>query len=158
MDDDAEFSVDAARRAAEDGRLSDWVLAFLASAGSDNEELAAAFAFRGAAYLGPLLLDFDRLTPMAGPDEDAVVVPVPEAEWEPDVEGMEESVEEGWQPPPLLVTHRDGQFLLEDGNHRFEALRRSGEVRGWVILAFADAAEREVFASGMRAAAQRLPR
>ena len=148
MTSSGDFSVDSAQRAAEQGLLSEWVSDFLASSGSDNAELAAAFAFSGAIYLGPLQLELDRLTPMAGPNEDKVVVPVAEDDWESDVEEMEHSVEQGWDPPPLLVTHRDGQFLLEDGNHRFEALRRSGEARGWAILAFADETKRAAFLNG----------
>jgi hypothetical protein len=147
MSDNNEFSLGSAQRAAADGRLSDWVADFLASEGSDNAELAAAFAFSGAAYLGPIQFELERLTPMAGPDEDNVVVPIAEEDWEADVAAMRDSVEQGWDPPPLLVSHRDGQFLLEDGNHRFETLRRSGEVHAWVIMAFADEAERDLFSN-----------
>ena len=87
----------------------------------------------------------DRLTPMAGPDEDEVVVPVAKEEWESDVEDMEDSIEEGWHPPPLLVSHRDGQFFLEDGNHRCETLRRTGATSAWTILLFDDEMERDRF-------------
>jgi hypothetical protein len=148
MSNNNDFSVDSAQHAAEDGRLAEWVLDFLASEGSDNAELAAAFAFRGATYLGPIQFELGQLTPMAGPDGDDVVVPVAEEEWEADVAAMKDSVAQGWDPPPLLVSHRDGKFLLEDGNHRFETLRRSGEVNAWAILAFADQEERDCFVNG----------
>ena len=140
-----EVSVSSARRAADEGRLAQWVVDFLSSPGSSNAELAAALALKGTVYLGPIRFPLDRLTPMAGPDEDEVVVPVAKEEWESDVEDMEDSIEEGWHPPPLLVSHHDGQFFLEDGNHRCETLRRTGATSAWTILLFDDEMERDRF-------------
>jgi hypothetical protein len=145
MTGDEEFSLASARGAADEDRLAEWVLDFLTSPGSDNAPLAAALAFSNAAFLGPIRFELDRLTPMAGPDENRVVVPVAEEDWESDVEAMEHSIEQGWHPPPLLVSHRDGRYFLEDGNHRYETLRRSGTTHAWAILVFADEAERELF-------------
>jgi hypothetical protein len=137
------FSLGSAQRAQSEGRLAEWVLDFLKSPGSDNEPLAADLAFSNAAYLGPIQFKLDQLTPMAGPDEDEVVVPVAEEDWESDIEAMEQSVDQGWHPPPLLVSHRDGQYFLEDGNHRYETLRRNGLSHAWAILVFADEAMRD---------------
>ena len=125
--------------------MAQWVVDFLSSPGSSNAELAAALALKGTVYLGPIRFPLDRLTPMAGPDGDEVVVPVAKEEWESDVEGMEDSIEEGWHPPPLLVSHHDGQFFLEDGNHRCETLRRTGATSAWTILLFDDEMERDRF-------------
>jgi len=138
-----EFSLASAQRAADEGMLAQWVVDFLASPGSDNAELAADLALSGATYLGPIPFELERLTPMAGPDEGRVAVPVPREVWELDVEAMEHSFKEGWRPPPLLVSHRDGKYYLEDGNHRYETLRRNGATHAWTILLFADEAERD---------------
>lgn len=140
-----EFSLASARQAAKEGRLAQWVVDFLASPGSDNAPLAASFAFSTATYLGPVLIELDWLTPMAGPEGEKVVVPVARTEWESEIGAMEHSMEQGWHPPPLLVSHHDGRYLLEDGNHRFETLRRNGATHAWVILVFADEAERDRF-------------
>ena len=140
-----EFSVGSAQRAADEDRLAEWVVDFLSSPGSSNAELAADLALKGTVYLRPIRLPLDRLTPMAGPDEDEVVVPVAEEEWESDVEDMEDSIEEGWDPPPLLVSHHDDQYFLEDGNHRCETLRRTGATSAWTILLFDDETERDRF-------------
>ena len=43
------------------------------------------------------------------------------------------------------MSHRDAKYFLEDGNHRYETLRRSGTTHAWAILVFADEAERELF-------------
>lgn len=145
MTDDEKFSLTSAQRATDEGRLAEWVVDFLSSPGSSNPELAAALAIKGAIYLGPIRIALDRLTPMAGPDGDEVVVPVAKEEWESDVEGMEHSIEQGWHPPPLLVSYHDGKYLLEDGNHRCETLRRTGAAYAWTILLFADEVERDRF-------------
>jgi len=142
---DKNFSLASAQHAADEGRLTEWVVDFLASPGSNNPALAAALAMSGATYLGPIRFALDRLTPMAGPDRDEVVVSVPEEVWEFDVEAMEHSVEQGWHPPPLLVSHHAGKYFLEDGNHRYETLRRMGANHAWVVLMFAGEMERDRF-------------
>jgi len=45
----------------------------------------------------------------------------------------------------VVVAYRDGQLVLEDGNHRVEGLRRNGERETWAIIGFADAEERDRF-------------
>jgi len=143
--DEETFSVASAQRAADADQLAEWVAEFLGSPGSGNAELAAALAMRGTVYLGPIRFALDRLTPMAGPAGDDVIVPVAKEEWESDVDDMVDSIEQGWHPPPLLVSHHDGKYFLEDGNHRCETLRREGNAHAWTILLFADAMERDRF-------------
>ncbi len=138
------FSLAGAFEAAEHDEVPKWVGDFLSSRGSDNEVLAAGLAQRRHWWLGPVRIRVDQLVRLAGPEEDAFCRVEPEA-WEHDVHAMEESVEEGWEPPPLLVEHRDGELLLQDGNHRYEALVRSGETHAWVLLWFDDPEERERF-------------
>lgn len=145
MTDDQTFSLASAKRASDEGRVAEWVSDFLASPGSSNPALAAALAMRDATYLGPIRFALDRLTPMAGPDGDDVIVPVAKEDWESDVEDMGHSIEQGWHPPPLIVSHRDGKYFLEDGNHRCETLLRAGTTQAWTILLFADEMERDRF-------------
>jgi hypothetical protein len=138
------FDLASARRAAERDETALWVGDFLASRGSDNAVLAAALAQREHWWVGPISLPLDSLTRLAGPEGD-VLVPVPDDEWEEDVSDMEESVEQGWEPPPLLAEFQNGQLLLQDGNHRYEALERSGAPSAWVLIYFDDPDERDAF-------------
>jgi hypothetical protein len=115
------------------GDLATWVGEFLASRGSDNAVLAAGLAQRPHCWCGPIRVPINRLVRLAGPEPDAVVHIEPN-EWEHDVEAMEESLDEGWRAPPLLVELRDGKLLLQDGNHRYEALVREGVGHAWVIV------------------------
>jgi hypothetical protein len=147
---DRRFSLASARAAADEGRTALWVGEFLASRGSDNEILAAALATKRHAWLGPVRLPTDRLVRIAGPEHDAVV-PIEPDEWEDDVTAMEDSLEEGWEPPPLLVEYRDGDLLVQDGTHRLEALARDGDTDVWALVYFEDAATRDRFESEVSA-------
>ena len=132
-----EFSLESARAAAAEGRTAIWVGEFLASRGSDNEILAAALAQKPHWWVGPILVPLEELVRLAGPEDDALV-PIEADEWEGDVEEMQESIEEGWEPPPLLAEYQDGRLLLQDGNHRYEALVRAEEDATWVLVFFDD--------------------
>ena len=138
------FDLASARRASARGEAATWVGDFLASEGSDNVVLAAALAQREHWWVGPISVPLDRLVRLAGPEDD-VIVPIEEDEWEGDVSSMEDSVEEGWEPPPLLAELQDGRLLLQDGNHRYEALARAGAPSARVLVYFDDPAARDAF-------------
>jgi hypothetical protein len=144
------FDLESARRAAAEDDTARWVGEFLASAGSDNATLAAALAQRRHWWLGPIELPLDELVRLAGPEDDALV-PIDEHEWEHDVGSMEASVESGWQPPPLLAEYQDGRVLLQDGNHRYEALARDGASAAWVLIYFDDPQSRDRFVASLAA-------
>jgi hypothetical protein len=54
------------------------------------------------------------------------------------VREMVKSFKKGWDAPPLIVQYHEGSLTLNDGNHRYEALRRCGIKRYWVIFWFND--------------------
>jgi hypothetical protein len=45
----------------------------------------------------------------------------------------------------VIVSHRDGKLVLEDGNHRVEGVRRAGKDHVWAVIAFDDPGERNRF-------------
>jgi hypothetical protein len=149
MPEPDDFSLASARAAAAADDLAGWVAAFLRSPGSDNAALAEQLSEPGRAWLGPVRLPFDQLHRLAGPPGEPVLCPIDEDDWRDDVDEMAERVEEGWEPPPLVVTARDGQLVLEDGNHRVEGLRRAGEREGWAVVGFDDADQRDRFLASL---------
>jgi hypothetical protein len=149
MSDDHKYSVAAARAAAERNELDAWVARFLTSSGSDNAALAGKLLQPPRWWLGPVLLPLDQLQRLAGPSDAPVLCPVDEDYWRDDVEEMAERIDDRWEPPPVIVSHRDGRLVLEDGNHRVEGLRRAGKRQAWAVIAFEDPGERNRFvASG----------
>jgi hypothetical protein len=145
MTDGERFTVEGAREAAERDELAEWVARFLASPGSDNAPLGHKLTHPPRTWIGPVRLRIDQLHRLAGPPDHPVLCPVDEDDWRDDVDDLEEKVEEGWEPPPMVVTFRDDQLVLEDGNHRAEALRRAGEDGVWSVVSFVDPAERDRF-------------
>lgn len=145
MPADPAYSVDTARRAAERGELGAWVAEFLASAGSDNEVLAAKLSQPSRYWLGPVALPIERLHRFAGPAGHPVLRVTREDEWRDDVEQMTELVEQGSDLPPIVVTYREGVLLVEDGNHRVESLRRAGALEAWAVVGFDTVEERDRF-------------
>lgn len=139
------YSLDSARQAAENDDLNTWVREFLASPGSDNEPLGQHLTEPRRWWSGPMLLPIDQLNRLAGPEGHPVLRPVKEDEWRDDVYEMEEKIEEGWEPPPVIVSWRDNQLVLEDGNHRVESLRQAGETEAWSIVGFDSEEARERF-------------
>jgi hypothetical protein len=145
MGDGERFTVESAREAAGRDELAEWVARFLASPGSDNPLLAEILRDPPRTWIGPVRLRLDQLHRLAGPPDHPVLCPVDEDDWRDDVDDLEEKVEEGWEPPPMVVTFRDEQLVLEDGNHRAEAIRRAGEEGVWAVVSFHDPAERDRF-------------
>jgi hypothetical protein len=141
------YSVEAARKAAARDELGDWVASFLASPGSDNPVLAKKLATQVRCWLGPVEVPIDRLNRLAGPPDAPVLCPVDEDYWDDRVDDMEQKVEKGWEPPPVIVTTKGDQLVLEDGNHRVEGIRRTGEQTTWAIIGFASSEERDDFAA-----------
>lgn len=149
---DGDYSVDTAREAAARDELGSWVRRFLASPGSDNPALAEKLGRETGWWHGPVLLPLDQLHRLAGPSDAPALVVVEDDDWPERVEDMEHRVErEGWEPPPVIVTYRDGQLVLEDGNHRVESLRRAGLDEAWAVVRFEAAEDRDDFVSGRSA-------
>lgn len=138
-----EFSVKSAQRAADQDRLGDWVSRFLASPGSDNAVLAEKLSKELGWWGGPIQLPLDKLHRLAGPPGDPVLCPVDEEYWDDRVASMDKLAEQGWDPPPVIVAYRDGQFVLEDGNHRVEGVRQAGRRMTWAVIGFARREERD---------------
>jgi hypothetical protein len=51
----------------------------------------------------------------------------------------------------LLAQFDDGKLLVQDGNHRYEALTREGATHTWVLLWFDDPDDHREFRDRVRA-------
>jgi hypothetical protein len=140
-----EHSTDTARAAADRGALAEWVAEFLASPGSDNAALAEQLAADLGWWIGPVRVRLDELHRLAGPPGHPVLEEVDEDEWRDDVDDLSRKIDAGAEAPPVIASYRDGQLVLEDGNHRVEAARRAGEEETWAVVGFPDEAARDAF-------------
>jgi hypothetical protein len=146
MNDDAQFTVESARAASEQEDLSTWVARFLASPGSDNPVLAEQLTDELRWWAGPVQLPLDQLQRLAGPPGEPVLCQVDEDYWDERVDAMDKLTEQGWKPPPVIVACRNGQFILEDGNHRVESVRQAGWRETWAVVGFTHQEDRDRFA------------
>jgi len=140
---DDKYSVHAARAAAERDELGEWVADFLASPGSDNGPLAEELTNRPRWWLGPAMIPLQQLNRLAGPPGQPVLSTIDEDDWRDDVDDLAQKVREGWDPPPVIASYREGRLVLEDGNHRVEGVRRSGAHETWTVIGFDDPAARD---------------
>jgi hypothetical protein len=136
--------LDAARDASDRGELGPWVAEFLSSPGSDNAALAAQLQDPPRVWIGPMMVPMDRLHRLAGPPDQPALDRFDEDDLET-VEGMQESIEDGWDPPPAIVSYRNEQLVVEDGNHRIEGLRAAGHERAWAVVGFETTEQLEQF-------------
>jgi hypothetical protein len=146
MSDAHEYSVESARDAAARDDMGDWVARFLASPGSDNAALGEKLAAELRWWAGPVLLPIDRMHRLAGPPGEPVLCPVDEEAWDDRVDDMQSEVEDGSELPPVILALRDGNLVLEDGNHRVEGLRQAGRGRAWAVVGFESRQDRDRFA------------
>lgn len=135
MNDDA-YSLDTAMKARDLNELTEWVAGFLASPGSDNPALAEHLSEELGWWTGPLELPLDQLNRLVGPPGDPVLCPVDDEYWEGRLDELDERTKNGWEPPPVIVSYRQDKFVLEDGNHRAESVRRAGKKQVWAIVGF----------------------
>ena len=145
MDTHPDYNLETAREAGRREELGDWVARFLSSPGSDNGPLAANLTDPPRSWLGPVEVPLDQLNRLAGPPGAPALQPMDDDEWRDDVQELADQVEGGAEPPPVVVSFRDSKLILEDGNHRVEALRRAGVERAWAIIGFDDPDQRDRF-------------
>jgi len=129
----AEFSTLAAQRAAAEGQLEPWLYSYLQAGAWANPGLLAGLQLRPRWWLGPLEIALDRLVRCCGPEAN-MEYRVPADAWEAHVTALAAHLAAPLEMPPLMVEYRPGLLSLRDGNHRHEAMRRSGWRTAWVVI------------------------
>jgi len=115
------------------GKLEEWVHRFLRGEG-DNQAFSEGLLLEPRRYYPPEKMDLALLERCCGP-EAAMKYPVPEADFRKHVGEIAAFYQEGgWDMPPLIVYRGDSGYELNDGNHRYEALKQLGIPQYWVIF------------------------
>lgn len=127
---DYNCSLSCARSYAKEGKLEEWVHAYLLSDG-DNEPFSHGLKLYDRYFLGPAPMPLSLFHRCCGPEENMKwrVHPV---HFENKVQQMMETAQKDKEMPPLIIhylfSEKDGQpeFELNEGNDRFEAYQRLG--------------------------------
>lgn len=128
----------SAREYSKQGRIEEWIHSFLCGEGN-NIPFSEGLKLEKRFYIGPLRMTLDMFQRFCGPEENM--------KYRMEKEGFEWRVSEiknrflsGWDMPPLIINYSNDEFELNDGNHRYEALLRSG-IRDYDVILWTTAQE-----------------
>lgn len=124
-------------------RLEEWVHSYLLSDGH-NREFSDGLKLFPRRFYGPVEMPLKLFHRCCGPEENMTYRV--DGEWfEKHVAELTEAIRTQPDMPPLIAHYVDGDFELNDGNHRFEACMRMG-VRSYpFIIWITEEAECEEF-------------
>ena len=138
-----------AKKWAEAGKLEEWVHAYLLSDG-DHKEFSEGLKLVDRIFLGPVTMPVKLFTRCSGPEEN-MRFRIHPGWWEHKVQLIIEAVKSGADLPPLIVHYlipegqSEGEFELNDGNHRWDACHQLGIEEAPVIFWITDRYEYEHF-------------
>ena len=138
-------TLSSAKAYAEAGKLDAWIHLYLNEEGrnipfSDGLKLFDRYYFSPAQF--PISL-FHRC---AGPEPE-MKFRIDKDWWEHKVRELEKVIPENDDMPPFMVHYADGEFELNDGNHRHKAYENLGIEKAWAIIWITEDAELDDFMS-----------
>ena len=129
---DRTYTLSGALEYGKQGKIEEWVHEFLLGVG-DNPTFSEGLKLQKRFYAGPVRMPLHLFKRICGPEED-MKYRNPAEGFELHVGNMVSAIREGWDMPPLIVQFGEEGLELNDGNHRFEALIRTGETHHHVIF------------------------
>jgi hypothetical protein len=129
-----DFSLRGAREMAGRGELERWLHAYLTCEPRwANPGLANGLRSAPHRLHGPVEIPVAVLERKCGPEPEMQYRQDPDS-FERHIRAIEASLGVVEELPPLVVEDVGGRFMVCDGTHRLEALRRRGWPTCWVIL------------------------
>lgn len=114
------------------GKLEEWVHTYLLSDGH-NKEFSEGLKLFDRYFLGPVKMPLSLFKRCCGPEEN-MKWRIPKEAFEEKVKTLQEVLARENDIPPLIVHYVEGEFELNDGNHRLEAFSRLGIEEYYVIV------------------------
>ncbi|NLB91122.1 MAG: ParB N-terminal domain-containing protein [Clostridiales bacterium] len=129
----------SAKEYANQNILEEWVHEFLCGEG-DNKEFSEGLKREKRYFKAPKIMSLDLFKRCYGPEPGMKYHIPPEDKdqlknfWI-NINSIAKRYSQGdWDMPPLIVEECDGVLELNDGNHRYEALKSLGINQYWVIV------------------------
>lgn len=127
------WTVESAQEADKNNTLREWLIEYLRNEGK-NEKLADAIEelTETMAIEPPKMMSLDKMKLMVGAEgSNRKWI---DADWEENIKRFVELIQQGWSPPPIILTDYWGEkHSITDGNHRYEALKQLGYKEYWTI-------------------------
>ena len=136
-------TLSSAKAYADAGKLDAWIHLFLNEEGR-NIPFSDGLKLFDRYYFSPAEFPVSLFRRCAGPEEE-MKYRIDKDWWEQWVAGLEKSIQSDPDMPPLIVHYTDGEFELNDGNHRLQAYENLGIEKAWVIIWITEEAERDDF-------------
>ena len=142
-------TLSSAQSYARKNMLEEWVHAYLLSDGH-NREFSEGLKLFDRYFLGPVKMPLSLFRRCCGPEEN-MKWRINEEWFERHVRELEDVIKKEKDMPPLIVHYlvkegeTNGEFELNDGNHRFEAYSRCGIEEYYVIVWITEKREYDLF-------------
>ena len=125
------------------GKMDAWIHLYLNEEGR-NIPFSDGLKLFDRYYFSPALLPIRLFRRCAGPEPE-MKYRIDKDWWAARVAGLEEHIRQDPDMPPLIVHYVEGEFELNDGNHRHKAYENLGIESAWVILWITEEAEKDDF-------------
>ena len=136
-------SLSSAREYAKAEKLDSWIHLYLNEDGR-NITFSDGLKLFDRYYLSPVQMPLSLFRRCAGPEPEMKYRIHPE--WfAKKVADLEKAIQTEPDMPPLIVHYVDGEFELNDGNHRHKAYENLGIEKVWVIVWITEPEEYEDF-------------
>ena len=139
------FDLAAAIQASDAGLLEEWVHEYLHGPGR-NPEFSRGLRLQPRRWHGPLSVPLQSLRRSCGPEAD-MPFREPLDAWERAVGHFAALSAPVEAFPPLLVRYEQGDLVVSDGNHRYEAFARRGLATCWIVIWYPNLQEFEQHAA-----------
>lgn len=138
-------TLSSARAYANEEKLDAWIHLYLNEEGR-NIPFSDGLKLFDRYYIAPAVFPLNLFTRCAGPEQDMKYRI--DREWfEKHVSELEEVIKENPDMPPIIVHYCDGEFELNDGNHRHKAYENLGIKEYWAIIWITEESEFDDFMS-----------
>ena len=125
-------TLSSARAYAEAGKLDAWIHLYLNEDGR-NIPFSDGLKLFDRYYFSPALFPIHMFKRCAGPEPEMKYRIDPDW-WAQRVAELEKSIRRDEDMPPFMVHFADGEFELNDGNHRHQAYENLGIENAWAIV------------------------
>ena len=125
-------TLSSAKAYAEAGKLDAWIHLYLNEEGR-NIPFSDGLKLFDRYYISPAQFPISMFTRCAGPEPE-MKYRIDKGWWEQRIAELERKIPEDDDFPPFMVHYVDGEFELNDGNHRHKAYENLGIEKAWVII------------------------
>lgn len=132
----SKYTLTGALEFAKKSSIGEWLHAFLLDEGN-NIAFSVGLKKEKRYYIGPVKMPLYLFERCCGP-ELSMKYKIDESGFNMRVAAIAKRFKNSWDMPPLIINYCDGKFELNDGNHRYEALKNCGIKECYVIIWITD--------------------